>query len=329
MRPLLALLCLSLAAARPAAASDFSSSAIGTAGSEFLNVDVGPRGIAMGGAYSAVTNDATSLYWNPAGLTQVPRISATAMHDEYMASIREEYFAYAHRFNESTVLAGGMRYLDAGAIAQTDINGNSAGDFRPRNYIAEIGWGQAIADLTDAERDISLGVTGRYFYSDMGLAAASGYAGDIGLLARYTEAPMPYAFSCVAQNLGRGQKFDYTRDTLPFRGKLGAALQAAPFALLSMEAVFPVTNTPYGALGLELTLETPNGTKAFLRGGYNSINQFSGLEGFRGATFGFGLNMGDFTVDYAYVPFGMLGDTHRFSLSWNLPAKHSRRFRER
>ncbi|MBI5243898.1 MAG: PorV/PorQ family protein [Elusimicrobia bacterium] len=328
MRLLAALLCLSLAAATPAQASDFSSSAIGTAGSEFLNMDVGPRGIAMGGAYSAAVNDAYSLYWNPAGLTQIPQISATAMHNEYLAGIRMEYLAYAQRCNENTVLAGGLRFMDAGSIDETDINGNSAGYFHPRNYVVEAGWGKSIADLSDAERDIALGVTGRHFYSDM-VASADGYSGDVGLQARYTEAAMPYVFSFVAQNLGQGQKFDYTRDTLPFRARFGASLQATAFMLLCMEAVMPVSNEPYGALGIEMSLEAPNDVKAFLRGGYNSINQFSGLEGFRGAAFGFGLKLKDFTIDYSFVPFGMLGDAHRFALSWNLPAKHSRRFRQR
>lgn len=328
MRIPIVFLCLSLAAA-PAQASDFSSSAIGTTGSEFLNVDVGPRGIAMGGAYSAATNDAYSLYWNPAGLTQIPQKSATAMHNEYLAGIGMEYLGYAQRYNESTVFAGGIRYMHAGFIEHTDINGNSDGLFQPHNYVAEMGWGKTIPDLSDAERDISLGVTGRWLYSDYVYAQASGFAGDVGLQARYTEVAMPYAFSFVAQNLGRGQKFDYTRDTLPFRGRLGASLQATSFVLLCMEAVMPVTNDPYGALGIELSLEAPNNAKAFLRGGYNSINQFSGLEGFRGATFGFGVKLKDFSADYSFVPFGMLGNAHRFAVSWNLPAKHSRRFRGR
>ena len=73
----------------------------------------------------------------------------------------------------------------------------------------------------------------------------------------------------------------------------------------------------------------PASTKAFLRAGYNSLNQFDGLNGFRGAAFGGGLKLGDLSFDYAFTPMGALGDTHRFSVSWNLPAKRSRRFRER
>ncbi|HAH07175.1 MAG TPA: hypothetical protein DCM05_11755 [Elusimicrobia bacterium] len=325
-----ALLCalVLLLGGRPGRAQDFTSRAVGTAGSEFLNLDVGPRGIAMGGAYSAIVSDAYSMYWNPAGLSRVPRLSLAAMHNEYLAGIRMQYLAYAQRLNEHSVLAGGLRFMDAGEIDHTDVNGNAQGSFRPRNYVYEFGWGQSIADLTDAEHDVSLGLTGRYFHSDL-LAHANGYAGDVGIQTHYTETAMPFSFSFVAQNMGSGQKFDYVRDTLPFRARLGAALNPIPQALLSMEAVFPVSNDPFGAVGAELGLDAPNGVKGFLRGGFNTLNQFSGLDGFKGLSLGVGLKLINLTVDYSFVPFGMLGETHRFSLCWDLPAKHSRRFRAR
>ncbi|MCK7521899.1 MAG: hypothetical protein MZV64_31575 [Ignavibacteriales bacterium] len=38
---------------------------------QFLKIGVGARGVAMGEAYVAVANDASSLFWNPAGLAQM------------------------------------------------------------------------------------------------------------------------------------------------------------------------------------------------------------------------------------------------------------------
>ena len=311
-----------------ATAGDFSRSAVGTTGSEFLNVDVGPRGIAMGVAYSAVTADAFSLYWNPAGLSQVPKASFAAMHNEYLAGIKMQYLAYAHRLDENSVLAGGLRYMDVGPIDGADINGNPTASFRPRNYVYEAGWGQKINDLSDSERDISLGVTGRFLHSDL-LAHADGFAGDLGVQAHYTEAALPFQFSFVAQNMGKGQKFDQVRDTLPFRGRFGAAIQPNRFSLASLELVLPASNQPFLAVGSEMVLETPGGVTAALRGGYNSFIQTGGVEGFRGLSFGFGVKLMNFSVDYAFVPFGILGDSHRVSVGWNLPGRQNRRFRER
>lgn len=41
---------------------------VGNAGGEFLTIPVGARGVAMGQAFTAVSDDITSLWWNPAGL---------------------------------------------------------------------------------------------------------------------------------------------------------------------------------------------------------------------------------------------------------------------
>jgi len=55
---------------------------------EFLNIGAGARGLSMGGAQVASTQDATSGYWNPAGLTGVKNDpSLSLMHAEYFAGI--------------------------------------------------------------------------------------------------------------------------------------------------------------------------------------------------------------------------------------------------
>lgn len=330
MRTLAAVLALALAAAPEAHAvgGDFSEHAAGTAGSEFLNLDVDARGMAMGGAYSALTNDAYAMFWNPAGLAVVPRASLGAMHNEYLADIRFQYLSYAQRIDESSVLGGAVRYMDAGAIDNTDHNGNKIGTFRPRNYVYELGWGQSIGDLTDAERDITMGVSLRYLRSDL-IAHADGWAGDLGMQAHYSDTFMPFNLSAVMQNLGRGQQFVHERDVLPFRGKLGASISPRPFMTLAVEGFLPISAAPYIAFGGEFVIETSHRAKAMLRAGFNSRTAFAGLDGIRGVTAGFGVKLTDFSVDYAFMPMGILGNTHRVGLTWTLPSKHSRRFRER
>ena len=44
------------------------ASFVGVRAAEFLEIPVGARGIGMGSAYSAVTDDISSIWWNPAGL---------------------------------------------------------------------------------------------------------------------------------------------------------------------------------------------------------------------------------------------------------------------
>ena len=43
----------------------------GTTAAKFLNVGIGSRANAMGGAFSSIANDATAMYWNPAGVANI------------------------------------------------------------------------------------------------------------------------------------------------------------------------------------------------------------------------------------------------------------------
>lgn len=47
---------------------------------EFLEIGVGARGVGMGGAMASVTNDASSFYWNPAGMGYVSGLHFNAMY---------------------------------------------------------------------------------------------------------------------------------------------------------------------------------------------------------------------------------------------------------
>jgi hypothetical protein len=323
-----ALLAAGLFCASAASATDFTRAAVGTSGSQFLLEDIGARGIAMGGAYSAITNDAYSMYWNPAGLSHIPRFSAGVMYNRYVADISYQTIQAAGRINDVGVLAGGVRYQDIGSIAQTDLSGNQVGNFHPRDYVAEMGWGQSVLDLSDSEVDVTMGVAGRWIHSDYVLHA-DGYGGDIGIQSRFYTSRYTYDLSFVAQNMGMGQKFDQVRDTLPFRARLGAAVSPTRVFTLSIEAIMQASNVASGAVGAEYVLEINKDVKGALRGGFNTLTLDS-LGVASALSAGLGLTMGNITFDYSFVPMGPLGtDTHRFSLSYNLPAKASRRYRER
>lgn len=312
----------------PAGASDFGRAAIGTTGSEFMLFDTSARGIAMGGAYSAAVNDASSIYWNPAGLAQVPRLSATVLHAQYIADVTYNAAAVAGRINDSSVLAAGVRYLDEGAITRTDINGQQRGDFHPRSYLAELGWGQSIYDLSDSEMDVAMGVSVKYLYSDL-VEKAAGYGGDFGVQSRFYGTQRTYDVSFTIQNMGVGQKFDQVRDNLPTRVRFGGGFRPYKALLLTAEAIAPINNSPHGALGAEYTMDIDKRMQGTARAGFNSLTLES-LGVTSVFSFGLGLKVSDMSFDYAFVPTGELGgQIHRISISFNLPAKVSRRYRER
>jgi hypothetical protein len=70
---------LSVVIAAPAAATKYAG--------EFLKIPVGPRALGMGGAFTAVADDATSPYWNPAGMVFLPYREVMFQHTEKFGSL--------------------------------------------------------------------------------------------------------------------------------------------------------------------------------------------------------------------------------------------------
>lgn len=308
--------------------NDFSTRGIGTTSGDFLITDIGARGMALGGAYSAVSDDSYSIYWNPAGLARVPRFSSAFQYTRYVEDINYQSGSAAWRLNDVGVIGAGFRYRDLGEITHTDLGGNTVGRFRPRDYIGELAWGQKVFDLSDGDLDVSMGVSGKWLHQDY-LLHADSFSGDIGIQSRFYTGRRSYDFAFVAQNMGLGPKFDQIRDTLPFRARFGGAFRPWAPLLLSVDWILPINNTMHGALGAEYTWTVARNLKAALRGGFNSLT-VEDLGVLSTPSGGFGVVVGDLSFDYAFSPLGVLGDQlHRFSISFNLPSKASRRYRER
>ena len=69
----------SLGLAAPATATKYAG--------EFMKIPIGARAIGMGGAFSAVTDDATAPYWNPAGMVYLPYREVVVQHAEQFGSL--------------------------------------------------------------------------------------------------------------------------------------------------------------------------------------------------------------------------------------------------
>ncbi|MBE9469433.1 MAG: PorV/PorQ family protein [Bacteroidetes bacterium] len=69
---------------------------------EFLSIGIGARSLAMSNATVAISNDAYSNYWNPAGLTLINNdLQLAAMHAEYFAGIAKyDYMGAAYKIDD-------------------------------------------------------------------------------------------------------------------------------------------------------------------------------------------------------------------------------------
>ncbi len=74
--------------------SAFAESA-GRAGA-YLKMGVGARALGMGSAFTAMADDSTAAFWNPAGLARLEKSEASFMHADLTMDREYNFFNYAH-----------------------------------------------------------------------------------------------------------------------------------------------------------------------------------------------------------------------------------------
>src|ERR1039457_2987325 len=63
----------------------------GTTAAKFLSIGIGPRAISMGGAFTSVANDASAIYWNPAGVAYSDQFQGFFSNTALFAGISLNY----------------------------------------------------------------------------------------------------------------------------------------------------------------------------------------------------------------------------------------------
>lgn len=158
---------------------------------EFLNIGAGARGLAMGGAQVASSNDATSGYWNPAGLVEVrdhPVVSL--MHAEYFAGIGKYEFASVVIPTKNIKRTIGISLLRFAVddipntlyLVEPDgsVNYNNITTFSSADYAALFSYSQKIKD--EENKKLYFGANAKIIYRKVGsFANAWGFGLDAGI----------------------------------------------------------------------------------------------------------------------------------------------------
>jgi len=283
----------------PAAADGISSDA-GTTSLNFLKVGVGARAASLGGAFSAVSDDASACFWNPAGLVEAQPLEMFFMHHRFIEDISQSAVGFAFDLHQVR-LGASMNYFSMGELERR--TGNS---IVPEGVFTPFDMALGLSAAYRFTEDISAGITGRFVHENLDSETAGAVLVDLGLKAR---TPVPGLAAAVAvRNLGSQLKYELSGYDPPRLISLGAAYQRTlPWSYSSLlvtgQVTFPNDNDTRFSLGTEY------GYKDFL---FGRVGYRSGLD-YEDVSFGFGVLYRKLRFDYAFVPYSDLGNSHRFS----------------
>lgn len=194
------------------------NTSFGGSSAEFLQFGAGARGMALGGGFSTIVNDVTSLYYNPAGLTFMdgPEANLTVM--PYFADTDYYWSGLAFPFGDGDygfgVSLGHFGFSDQPIFTEADEQGDSGEFYGVSETVAALSFAHAFIDR------FSAGFSVKFISDDLATgalagASASTVAFDFGVNFHSELGNRPIALSFVVQNLGGSLK--HAGDALRFR----------------------------------------------------------------------------------------------------------------
>lgn len=181
---------------------------VGTTSANFIQMEIGARAIALGGAYVAVADDATALFWNSAGIGLVENGNAVYQFGSRYADIAHHYAGFVYGIGNDDKIGIMINYVDVGEMEITTL---SEPDGTGQNFSASnLAIGLTYArQLTDR---VYVGIQGKFIQENIWMESANGFALDIGAIYNIEEKGMK-----VGMNLSNlGPDMNMSGDNLDF-----------------------------------------------------------------------------------------------------------------
>ncbi|MFA6468337.1 MAG: PorV/PorQ family protein [Bacteroidota bacterium] len=269
-------------------------------GLPFLKTGTDARSSAMGEAFTSVTNDHSSFFYNPASIHFSDRRQLLLSHRQGFADVATDYLG--------TTLPGETITVGISALTTSVSNieirqrpGESEGTFNARN--AALSAGVAFAPMND----LAVGVSGKLLYEKIYIDEASGYAFDAGMMYSITK-EIRAGISIL--NIGTMGVLRSESSPLPSTLRLGGSYGTNISTDVSLFGSADVVKTldddgTHFHCGGELSYQSLLMVRAGYQSGYETKSFSTGL----------GVQYGIIRFDYAFVPMsGTFSPNHTFSL---------------
>ncbi len=315
---------------------------VGTTAGNFLLIEVGAKAIGMGGAFVGVADDASTLYWNPAGTALLKRPTAQYQISKRFAGITQHFAGLSFPLSSSDNLGLLIDYLSVGDMNVTTIQQpEGTGQTFSASDLA-IGLNYA-RQLTDR---VSVGFTFKYIYEKIWLEYAQGFAIDLGTVYNIEEKGIRIGMNIV--NLGPDMGIDggphlsfYKRKPDDFPGspqpEANLATETFPLPLsfsLGVSTVILGRNSVWlqnADHRVQIAVGANDSFDAPFRANVGMEYSWKGLLSLRGGyrinydtqkySVGFGIDFSKFStvnlkLDYVWVDYGDLNSINVWSLEF-------------
>lgn len=300
----------------------------GQSGWQFLKINGDARQAALGGAFTAISNgDASSVFGNPASLSDVQNIDVRVNVLQWIADINYQSLAAAYSFGQFGVVAASIAMLDYGDIPETiNMSSGTSGTtpvitgnmFSANDMVAGLSYSKKITE------NLSIGGSIRWMQQQIAELSMSNWSLDFGTL--YYTGFRSLRIAITARNFGPDSQFggwseeyqtesDNVRMPLDFRAGIAMDFLDEPGSQHLLTAIVEGDHPNDGKEKFHLGISYAFDGKFFVRGGYKFNYDVQKFTFGAGITYPLGVTVG--TINYAYVDFGELTQVHMFSLGFS------------
>ncbi|TFG98323.1 MAG: PorV/PorQ family protein [Calditrichales bacterium] len=311
----------------------------GTSAAAMLEISVGARAEALGGAFVAIADDPSALYWNPAGMMNISKLSFQATKTDWFVGTSFNALDLVVPLpTMSSAIGFHLAVLDYGENpVRTIFRPEGTGEvYSASDLVAGLYWAM---DITES---FSVGLGLKYFSQQIWHVSGSTLAGDLAILFKTPIAGLRLGgtisnigpdFNLTGRDLTRvadvdGRKDEYYNNDnmpiqlateeypLPILFRFGLAYRMDLSANYGLQVAASMNHPSNDKESVDMGVEANLYDVVYLRAGYRSL---FGDQAEDGLTLGGGLaytfvDVVTLKVDYAWSDWNILASVNRFTL---------------